>query len=213
MKIIAITDIHGRQDYGSVVEKAIIESDLVVIAGDITDFGAEKEADIIIEKIKVLNDNILAVSGNCDHDGVSLSLQHHGIDLQGKSKIINGIALYGLGGSNKTPFATPQEYSDDKLGMALNNFSKLDNAKYHILISHPPPAKTQVDKTIFGLHVGSIVVRAFIEKFEPDLVICGHIHEATGVDKIGKTIIINPGPFPKHYAIIDINDKIEYTLI
>ena len=213
MKIIAITDIHGRRDYSSVVEKAIIESDLVVIAGDLTDFGAEKEADVIIDKIKILNDNILAVPGNCDHDSVSLSLRKNGVDLQGKSKLINSIAFYGLGGSNKTPFATPQEYSDDKLGMTLHNFSKINNAKYHILISHPPPAKTQVDKTIFGLHVGSQAVRTFIEKFEPDLVICGHIHEAKGVDKIGKTIIINPGPFPKHYATINITEKIEYTLI
>ncbi len=41
--------------------------------------------------------------------------------------------------------------------------------------------------------MGSIAVRKFIETYEPQLCLTGHIHEAAGTDKIGKTIIINPG--------------------
>jgi hypothetical protein len=63
-----------------------------------------------------------------------------------------------------------------------------------------------------GLHVGSKAIHDFIKAFKPDLVVCGHIHEARGTDKIGETVMINPGQFPNHYAIIDMSDKIAYRL-
>ena len=62
------------------------------------------------------------------------------------------------------------------------------------------------------MHAGSTAIREFIESFQPDIVICGHIHEARGADKLGRSIMINPGPFPKHHAVIELNDKITYKL-
>jgi len=43
--------------------------------------------------------------------------------------------------------------------------------------------------------VGSDAVRAFIEKCQPSLCLCGHIHEARATDAIGATQVINPGNF------------------
>jgi hypothetical protein len=64
----------------------------------------------------------------------------------------------------------------------------------------------------FGFHVGSKAVRRVIEYFQPDVFVCGHIHEARGFDYLGNTLAINPGPFPKHYAIIELSDTIKYEL-
>jgi Icc-related predicted phosphoesterase len=47
----------------------------------------------------------------------------------------------------------------------------------------------------FGRSVGSKAVRQFIEKYQPDVCVTGHIHESKAVDRIGKTQIINPGLF------------------
>jgi Icc-related predicted phosphoesterase len=34
----------------------------------------------------------------------------------------------------------------------------------------------------------------------------GHIHEGIGIDRIGRTVIVNPGPFRSgHYAYAEIN--------
>jgi Icc-related predicted phosphoesterase len=37
-------------------------------------------------------------------------------------------------------------------------------------------------------------VREFIEEQQPELCLCGHIHESRAEDRIGKTHVINPGP-------------------
>ncbi len=212
MKILAITDIHGRQNINKELTELIIDSDVVIIAGDITDFGGEKDADKILKELLVLNENILAVPGNCDTPGVNKTLTNLGINLHGTMKKINDVAIYGLGGSNESPFNTPQEYRDSEIETILKQFKKDKSARFHIIVSHPPPVKTKVDKVFLGHHVGSKAVRGIIERFQPDLVICGHIHEARGVDRIGKTVVINPGPFPKHCAIISLSKGINYEL-
>ena len=56
-----------------------------------------------------------------------------------------------------------------------------------------------------GMHVGSGSVRSLVEEFQPLFCLCGHIHEGRGLDSIGDTQIINPGPFKEGwYAVIDI---------
>lgn len=211
MTIIAITDIHGRLDMSEPVADKLRSVDLVIIAGDITHFGNGEDANAVIEKIQQLNNAILAVPGNCDRHSVNTMLKTKNINLHGETRVIDNIAFYGLGGSNKSPLNTPQEYTESEIAVVLTKFQKRE-ARFHIFVSHPPPAKTKLDKIFLGLHVGSKSVRSFIEQFVPDLVICGHIHEARGIDKIGKTTLINPGPFPQHYATIGIEDKLTYEL-
>jgi Icc-related predicted phosphoesterase len=36
-------------------------------------------------------------------------------------------------------------------------------------------------------------VRECIEKYQPELCLCGHIHESRAKDRIGRTPVINPG--------------------
>ncbi len=212
MNVVAITDIHGHTHFHDSVTHAIESADLILIAGDITNFGGKREAQSILQTITVLNKNVLAVPGNCDQFSVNQILAEQKYNLHGEMKIIKKTVLYGIGGCKKTPFHTPQEYSESEIANLLRGFERQADARFHILVSHTPPYRTTLDKMFLGLHVGSTAIRVFIEKFQPDLVICGHIHEARGSDKIGKTIIINPGPFPKHYAAITLAEKIDYEL-
>jgi Icc-related predicted phosphoesterase len=77
----------------------------------------------------------------------------------------------------------------------LNNFKNLD-----ILICHQPPYgyldKTNnpsAPKEWKGKHAGSKVILDYIKKAQPKYVFCGHIHEAEGKVKIGKTEVYNLG--------------------
>lgn len=47
------------------------------------------------------------------------------------------------------------------------------------------------------MHVGSKIIRKFIEDIQPLACFTGHIHEGKAIDTIGNTKIINPGPFKK----------------
>jgi Icc-related predicted phosphoesterase len=56
-------------------------------------------------------------------------------------------------------------------------------------------------------HAGSKSLRRFIETIQPRLVVCGHIHESAGIDTIGGTRLVNPGPFRHgNYTRITIDD-------
>ena len=91
--------------------------------------------------------------------------------------------------------------------------SKCSENKKLILISHTPPFNTKVDLAFNGEHIGSRSIRNFVEKYKPIAVFCGHVHEARGIDKIGNTIVANPGP-ARHgmYALAEVNDEIKVKL-
>ena len=213
MRIIAITDIHGNENKVKwLIEKIRDEKfDALLIAGDITHFKGRRSAEKILNHFLELDRPIYAVMGNCDGRDVLDLLEELGISIHNKRIEIDGIGIVGFGGSNITPFSTIWEFHDDEIWESLNkNYRDEDT-----LLMHVPPYKTKVDKTFTGLHVGSKALRKFIEEKQPPLVICGHIHEARGIDEIGKTLIVNPGPlFRGHYAVIDINEerKVSITL-
>ncbi|MBN2621660.1 metallophosphoesterase family protein [candidate division WOR-3 bacterium] len=212
MDLLAITDIHGRKNLPEAIKTQISNADLIVIAGDITNFGGYNDARDIIHTLTTINDHIVAVPGNCDRITVNKYLIDNDLSLHMATRVIQNIALYGIGGSGKTPFHTPQEYSEEDITMTLQAWEKQEAAKWHVLVTHSPPAHTKLDRTIMGLHVGSKVIRSFIETFEPDLVICGHIHEGRGIDYINTTLCINPGTFPQHAALISFNDSMDFSL-
>jgi len=78
----------------------------------------------------------------------------------------------------------------------------LKEFKRPIVISHSPPYGF-VDKVYSGKHVGSKILLKAIKKHQPKLVLCGHVHEAKGKAKIGKTQVINLGCCDD-YEIIEI---------
>lgn len=211
MKIIALSDIHGRRGYDKKKNNILSCADIVVVAGDITNFGSKNDASLVLDELLVLNRNILAVPGNCDRPEVIDLLKAKGFNLHGEIREFKDILFFGIGGSGVTPFNTPQEYSDEEFEAILNRYKK--GQYINIFVSHSPPYKTKVDKTLMGMHVGSKKVREFIEKQQPHICVCGHIHEARNIDQIGKTIIVNPGIFPKFCALIEITEEIRVELI
>lgn len=212
MVIVSITDIHGRLNIDRPTARALTESNLLIITGDITQFGTEADARPVIEAIQNINANLICVPGNCDQLSVNHYLSSLGLNLHAAAKMVDGLAFYGLGGSSTTPFGTPQEYGDNVMREITKKFQKDPAGRFHVLVSHTPPHGTKVDQTLLGIHAGSKIVREFIDVFQPDLCLCGHIHEAIGSDRLGKTLVLNPGPFPKHYARIEIKEEITFAL-
>jgi len=193
MRIITFGDIHMNPgDVESI--PGIHSAELIIITGDITNFGSRKDAEKIINKLITINSNLLGVAGNLDQPEVARYLEDIGLSLHGKGKIINGLGIVGLGGSNFTPFKTPYEFSEQELANLLaKGISQIGDTKDHILVSHTPPFQTKIDKLLNNAHVGSTAVRTYIEQQQPLLCLAGHIHESWGQDYIGRTLVFNPG--------------------
>src|SRR3989338_3564900 len=78
-------------------------------------------------------------------------------------------------------------------------FRRFKNSKI-IFVSHNVPYNTKLDKismkahiAVRGKHYGSKLIRRMIDRWHPLLHIGGHIHEGRGMQKLGKTLCVNPG--------------------
>jgi Icc-related predicted phosphoesterase len=204
MKIISFGDIH--EDYSNLIplKSELENADLVIVTGDLTNFNGRKEAEKVIKEIMKYNKNILAQLGNLDQPEVNDYLTERGINLHRNGFIRDDIGIFGVGGSNLTPFNTPTEFSEDEIKtFLLDGIAKVKNAKYKIMVPHMPPKDTKLDIISAGAHVGSQSVRDFILKHKPDISLSGHIHEARGSDTIENTVVFNAGMFREGgYVII-----------
>jgi Icc-related predicted phosphoesterase len=206
MRFIAFGDIH-MEIYNALNIQGIGDADLVILTGDITNYGSKADAKKVVDQLMAINSNILALHGNLDQQEVSTYLQDMNLNLHGRGLVINDIGLVGLGGSNFTPFNTPSEYSEAELASLLfKGYEQIGDTKHVILVSHTPPLQTKTDRLTNGDHVGSRAVREFIEQQQPALCLTGHIHESKAVDRIGGTMILNPGMI-RYGGYIDINYK------
>ncbi|MHA1617006.1 MAG: metallophosphoesterase [Candidatus Njordarchaeales archaeon] len=200
-----LVDIHGRKDaLRRVLERLKdVSVELVVVGGDVTDFDPVSTAMGILEMIKdSLGVNVYFIPGNCD-DRRLLEWSGEGIyNLHLKEYRVGDLLLFGLGGSNVTPFHTNIEWSEDEIRKMLEG---RDLGERSIFVSHGPPYGTRLDKVMRIKHVGSKELRKFIEEKQPLLVLTGHIHESAGIDRIGRSVLVNPGPARSgRYAVIEL---------
>ena len=107
-RIAAIGDIHVREgDKGKWIEffkDVSAKSDVLVIAGDLTDTGDEMEAQVLADELKACTVPVVAVLGNHDfekgrHKLIRQILLKQGVHiLDGEAVIINGIGFAGVKG-------------------------------------------------------------------------------------------------------------------
>ncbi len=207
MVIIHLTDIHGHTDRIEPVLQHAGKADIILLTGDLTHFGGKEEAEPVIEIVRQFPGRILALPGNCDHPSVQAYLEKEGVSLHRRAEVINGLGFAGMGLSLRCPGKTPGEITEEELkeGLAEAHAQLPDKAPW-ILLTHEPPYGTCNDRVFFGKHVGSRSIRNFIEKHEPLVCFTGHIHEGTGIDTIGITSIVNPGPLKTgHYGYAEID--------
>ncbi len=208
MKIIALADIHGCLDYLDGIAADLAAADIVLLAGDITNFGAQSQANRVISALEAHNPNILAVHGNCDLPAVEEYLDACQISLDHCCKTVRGLAFAGLGGSLPCPGATPNESAEGVLSARLEQLkAAVAAAGAFVFVSHQPAWGTAVDG-LESRHTGSRAIRQFILETRPILAVSGHIHEAVATDMLGATLLLNPGPFRQgRCAVIEIDDN------
>jgi len=116
--------------------------------------------------------------------------------------------MVSTGWSNRTPWDTYREEDEDDLKVRLKKMTDQVTAppEKTIYNFHCPPYGSglddapEIDENMRPKHggrslvpVGSKAVREAIEEGQPTLALHGHIHEAKGNTRIGRTLCINPG--------------------
>jgi len=138
--------------------------------------------------------------------------------------------MVNLGWSNPTPWKCPRDHTEEELeAMTEKLVSSVSDKENCVFNVHVPPINCGLDtvpklddsvyppKPVINkgqavmIGAGSTSIRSAIEKYQPLVDLCGHIHESRGTTRIGRTVVINPGSeYPEGVlrgAIVNIGDK------
>lgn len=125
----------------------------------------------------------------------------------GVVELPGGYPMLSFGYSTPTPWNTPRELPDERMAECIDAIlAEVDDPGRTVWNFHCPPRDTHLDKAprldedmrpVAGgqesASVGSQAVRDAIVTCQPLLGLHGHVHESAGIEKLGRTVCINPG--------------------
>jgi len=198
-KILAVGDIHG--DTGLVkrlAEKAKREKvDLVILAGDLT--MAEESTDYIVGPFVKAGKKVLLIPGN--HESAATidflaQMYPNTKNIHGYGFKKKGVGIFGAGTANMGIHAIRDS---DIFELLKKGHKEVKDTKKKVMVTHIHPLGSKSE--MFGFE-GSEAVRKAIEKFQPEIAINAHMHEAGGMEEqIGKTKVINVSKKEKIFEI------------
>jgi len=131
---------------------------------------------------------------NVDHQVVEID-EHH--------------ELVSMGDTSMTPWECPRDYPEEHMVTAVRDLvEQIKRPAGAIFNFHCPPFNTKIDQApslkenleiefeagqVIMTSAGSPAIRRAVEEVQPLLSLHGHIHEARGVQKLGRTVALNPG--------------------
>lgn len=194
-KILAFSDVHMSRGRIDDIVEAAPEADLIIGAGDFC--NARQGLDQAMAMLAPIAAKAIYVPGNAE-SAEELRGATDARVLHGEAIEVQGLTIFGIGYAIPvTPFgAWSCDLTEDYAAAMLDRMDSAD-----ILISHSPP-KGIADVSSSGQSLGSTAVRDAIERVQPKLCFCGHIHDCWGTSGlIGATSIYNLGPTPNWFEI------------
>ncbi|MEM1131118.1 MAG: metallophosphoesterase [Pseudomonadota bacterium] len=194
-RILAFSDVHLARGRIRDIVTAARDADLVIGAGDFCNH--RQGLDEAMDLLWTIADKAVYVPGNAESVD-ELAVATEATVLHGESRYLQGLTIFGIGYAIPvTPFGDWScDLTEDQAEAMLNRMDQAD-----ILISHSPP-KGVADISGNGLSLGSTAVRDAIERVQPRLCVCGHIHDSWGQQgMIGSTSVQNLGPRPNWFEL------------
>ncbi len=207
MRLLYVSDLHYSLKQFDWLKEHAREYDAVVIGGDLLDLGAALDADVqitIVEKyLRHLREGVPVAVSSGNHDGDSRNEADESV--AGWMQALRTDGLHVDGDSFElceTHFTVcpwwDGSQSRAELEAQLEREAARVQGKRWIWIHHAPPtgAKTCWTGT---RSIGDEYLRGWIERYQPDMVLSGHIHnspfyeQGSWIDRIGKTWVLNPG--------------------
>lgn len=141
----------------------------------------------VLRRVRARGRPFLFVPGN--HDLPWLAEPEN---VDGARRDLAGLRIAGIGGAGPDIFGFAYEWTEEQL-------RSLPVRRADVLLCHAPPRDTAIDRTAGGEHVGSSAIRDRALSMRGVLV-CGHIHEAPGVEVLGDCLCFNVGGLGQPYG-------------
>jgi Icc-related predicted phosphoesterase len=235
MRVAAIGDLHVQEDSVAPYRELFTEignhADVLLLCGDLTNFGKEKEAQILAEDIKSCTVPVLGVLGNhdyeCDCPEKVCSILHDAgmIVLDEQAHEIDGVGFAGvkgfLGGFGRgelAPFGEPivKAFVDEALKEArkLENQLRTLRTERSVAVLHYSPitATLEGEPAEIFQYLGAQRLAEPIDRFDHvKAVVHGHAHHGTyeGKTPLGKPVynvaqfVVKP-LFGRPYALLEV---------
>ncbi|ACL55524.1 metallophosphoesterase family protein [Methylobacterium nodulans] len=233
LKVAAIGDLHvkeeGQTSYRDLFGEISREADVLVLAGDLTDLGTAREAEILAEELRACAIPVVGVLGNHDYESgtpeeVCRILRQTGMRLlEGQSVEIEGVGFVGVkgfvGGFGRFTLGAFGEAAIKALvAESQHEAMRLENAMRHVasrralVVLHyaPVAATVQGEPPEIFPFLGSSRLAETIDRFEVGAVVHGHAHRGTfegrtpgGVPVYNVAIQI-PKPNGRPYALLEL---------
>lgn len=215
VRLLLVSDAHGSVENVRRLADEARAADAVLFGGDFARFGAPETGRPVLDEISRLHGTVFAVRGNCDEPGFLGEMDAAGVSVEGALAFVGGLAVAGSGGGTKFSGDTPFERDEEEI---LSDFGIVRSSSLSegvpegaclplLAIMHNPPKDTDCDVIPGGIHVGSALLRSFVEEFRPLVVLTGHIHESPAVCRVGPSTVVNPGSLAEgRYAVCGLSE-------
>lgn len=221
VRIAAAGDIHCSEEERSRLEKAFLdadrESDLILLAGDLTTYGEPDQAAVLADVTREIDTPIFAVLGNHDwhadrHEELVGALREGGIHLLERAAEVievNGVQVGiagtkgfvgGFSDSLLPDFGEPllrRLYAETSAEISAldRGLRTIRECPVRIVLLHYSPTTTTIEgerETIWAF-LGSERLAGPIAEHKPDAVFHGHGHAGTFAGSIGDIPVFNVG--------------------
>lgn len=142
----------------------------------------------VLRRARAVAPDVLYVPGN--HDLPDLACEGN---VDGRVRELAGVRIGGIGGAGPGRFGFAYEWDDDEIRARAA-------LECELVLCHAPPRDTTLDRLFTRPeHVGSAAIRELAER-HTGVLVCGHIHEAAGVELVGACLCLNAGGLGAPYG-------------
>lgn len=219
LKIAAAGDVHATVDHGATLreafERAAVEADVIMLAGDLTADGEPLEAEVLADVCRPLGVPVFAVLGNHDchlakEDEIVETLRRAGVRVLVREAAVcevRGIELGVVGtkgfvggfpGSSLPDFGERllrEVYAEtsEEVDAIEDGLRRISHCPLRIVLLHYAPILDTLKGEPPGIHafLGSSRLANPIQEYRPDVVLHGHAHAGSFKGRIGDVPVYN----------------------